>query len=133
MRDSSGDGVCRIANNAAQSRSKKKDEIMKTKLILAAAALAAFTVVNAASAAEPFHSPKGKALADSLRKVPAVSSNLDLTKDRPIGNAKAWELARSLRTVVRAGPSIDLAHGPYPLCPPRNPRHEIVLRELRSK
>jgi len=36
---------------------------MKTTLLLAAA-VALLTVVNTASAAEPLHSPKGKALAD---------------------------------------------------------------------
>lgn len=105
---------------------------MKTTLLLAAA-VAVFAAVTTASAAEPLHSPKGKALADSLRKVPAAHSDVDLTKDRPLGNAKAWDLARSFRKVPSTGPSIDLAHGPRPLLSPKDPRYETALRELRAK
>jgi len=106
---------------------------MKTKLLLAASTVAIVTALNSASAAEPLHSPKGKALADSLRKVPVVHSEVDLTKDRPFGNAKAGELTRSFRTVPSTGPSVDLAHGPRPLLSPKDPRYETALRELRSK
>ena len=106
---------------------------MKTTLILAVTTAAVLTVISAASAAGPLHSPKGKALADSLRKVPAVHSDVDLAKDRPIGNAKAWELARSFRKVPSTGPTIDLAHGPRPLLSPKDPRYETALRELRAR
>ncbi len=105
---------------------------MKTTLLLAAA-VTAFAVATTVSATEPLHSPKGKALADSLRKVSATHSDVDLTKDRPIGNAKAWELARSFRTVPRTGPSVELAHGPRPLLSPKDPRYETTLRELRAR
>jgi hypothetical protein len=105
---------------------------MKTTLLLAAT-LAVLAAVTAVSAAEPLYSPKGKALADSLRKVPAVHSEVDLTKDRPLGNAKAWELARSFRRVPSTGPSVDLAHGPRPLLSTKDPRYETALRELRAR
>ena len=105
---------------------------MKTNLLLAAA-LAILAAVSTASAAEPLHSPKGKGFADSLRKVPAVHSDVDLTKGRPIGNAKAWELARSFRTVPSTSPSVDVAHGPRPLLSPKDPRYETSLRESRAK
>lgn len=105
---------------------------MKTTLLLAAT-VALLTAVSTAYAAEPLHSPKGKALADSLRKVPAVHSDVDLTKDRPLGNAKAWELTRSFRSVPSTGTSVDLAHGPRPLLSPKDPRYETALRELRAK
>jgi hypothetical protein len=105
---------------------------MKTTLLLAAT-VAVFAAVTTASAAEPLHSPKGKAQADSLRKVPTVHSNVNLIKDRPLGNAKAWELARSFRKVPSIGPRVDLAHGPRPTMSPKDPRYETALRELRAK
>jgi hypothetical protein len=107
-------------------------KVMKTNLYLAAT-LAILAAVSTTSAAEPLHSPKGKAFADSLRKVAAVHSDVDLAKGRPIGNAKAWELARSLRIVPSTGPSVDLAHGPRPLLSPKDPRYETSLRELRAR
>ena len=106
---------------------------MKISLLLAVATLAALTVVNTGSSAEPLHSPKAKALADSLNKARAIHGDVDLTKDRPMGNAKAWALARSFRTVPGTGPSVDLAHGPRPLLSPKDPRYQTVLRELRAR
>lgn len=106
---------------------------MKITLILAAAAAAAvLTGINTASAAEPLLSPKAKALANSTRTVLGTSTTVDQVKDRPTGNAKAWELARSFRTVPSVGPNIDLAHGPRPLLSPKDPRYESALREQRT-
>jgi hypothetical protein len=105
---------------------------MKTSVLLAAT-VAALAAVNTALAAEPLHSPRGKALADSLRTVPAVPTDVDLSKDRPIGNARARELIRSFRAVPGSGPSVDLAHGPRPTMSPRDPRYETALRELRAR
>jgi hypothetical protein len=110
----------------------KKMNDMKTTLLLTAA-LAVFAAVTTVSAAESLHSPKGKALADSLRKVPIVHSDVDLTKVRPLGNAKAWELARSFRSVPSTAPSVNLAYGPRPLLSPKDPRYETALRELRAR
>ena len=105
---------------------------MKTKLLLAAATLAILTAVNPAAAAEPLHSPKGKALADSLRTVPGSTTDMI---DRSVGpgSPKGRELAYSLRKVPSTGPSVDLAHGPRPLLSPKDPRYETALRELRAK
>ena len=108
---------------------------MKTlkNLLVAAAAVVTLNATLSAQADEPLLSPKAKALADSLRKVPAVASDVNLATDRPIGNARAWELERSLRTVPSTGRSIDLAHGPRPLLSPKDPRYEMALRELRQQ
>ena len=87
---------------------------MKTNLLLAGT-LVIVAAVSTATAVEPPHSPKGKAFADSLRKVAAVHSDVDLIKGRPLGNLKAWELAPSFRIVTSTGSSVDLAHGSRPL------------------
>lgn len=104
---------------------------MKTTLLLAAT-VAVITAFNAASAAEPLHSPKGKALADSLRTVPGSTTDMI---DRSVlpGSPKGRELAYSLRKVPSTGPSIDLAHGPRPTLSPKDPRYETALRELRAR
>ena len=104
---------------------------MKATLLLAAT-VALLTSVNSASAAEPLHSPKGKALADSLRTVPGSTTDMI---DRSVGpsSPRGRELAYSLRKVPSAGPSVDLAHGPRPLLSPKDPRYETALRELRAK
>lgn len=104
---------------------------MKTTLLLAAT-VAVFAAVATASAAEPLHSPKGKALADSLRTVPGSTTEMI---DRSVlpSSPKGRELAYSLRKVPSTGPSIDLAHGPRPLLSPKDPRYETALRELRVR
>lgn len=100
---------------------------MKTfKYLLAAAVV---TVSVAASVqAEPLLSPRAKEQAYSLRKVPAAPNQVNLALDRPAGNAKAWELARSVRSVPSTGPSIDIAHAPRPTLAPRDPRFEAAWR-----
>lgn len=102
-------------------------------LLVAAAAVVTLNVTLSAQAAEPLLSPKAKALADSLRKVPSAASDVNLATNRPVGNAKAWELAQSFRKVPSTGPSIDLAHGPRPTLSPKDPRYETALRELRQQ
>lgn len=101
---------------------------MKTTPLLAAVTVALLTVINTASAAEPVHSPKGKALADSLRKVPGSTTD---TIDRSIGSGspKGREMAYALRKVPHTGPGVDLAHRPRPWLSPKDPRYE---RELRA-
>ena len=103
---------------------------MKRSLLFAVAVVGVLTFAGNTFAGDALLSPKAKALADSLRKVPAVASGVNLAIDRPIGNARAWELERSLRTVPSTGRSIDLAHGPRPLLSPKDPRYEMALREL---
>lgn len=106
---------------------------MKKTILLAIAAAGIFTLAASAQAGEPLYSPKAKALADSLKKVPAVTSDVNLALDRPAGNAKAWELARSFRSVPSTGPSIDLAHAPRPTMSPKDPRYEVALRENATR
>lgn len=104
---------------------------MKSTLLLAAT-VAFLTVVNTSSAAEPLYSPRGKAIADSLRTVPG--STTDMT-DRSVlsGTPKGRDLAYSLRKVPSTGPSVDLARGPRPHLSPKDPRYETALRELRAR
>jgi hypothetical protein len=108
---------------------------MKTVKYLLVAAVAAVTLnaTLSAQAAEPLLSPRAKAFADSLRKVPSATSGVDLAANRPMGNAKAWALAQSFRKVPSTGPSVDLAHGPRPLFSPKDPRYETALRKLRQQ
>jgi hypothetical protein len=105
---------------------------MKTTLLLAAATVALLAIVNTASAAEPLHSPKGKALADSLRTVPGSTTDMIDRSFLP-GTPKGRELAYSLRKLPSTGPSVDLAHLPRPLLSPKDPRYEMALRELRAR
>ena len=44
------------------------------------------------------------------------------------GNAKAQQIAASLRKVPGTGPSIDLAHAQRPTMSPKDPRYEAALR-----
>lgn len=96
-------------------------------LVVAVAAVTLSTL--GAQAGEPLYSPKAKALADSLRKVPAVASDVNLATNRPIGNAKAWDLAQSLRKVPSTGASVDLAHAPRPTLSPKDSRFEAAWRD----
>lgn len=101
---------------------------MKPLNHLLAAAVLALGVSLSAQAGEPLLSPRAKEQADSLRKVPAVPNQVNLALDRPAGNARAWELARSVRSVPSSGPSVDLAHAPRPTLSPRDPRFEAAWR-----
>ena len=103
-------------------------------LLVAAAAVVTLNATFSAQAGEPLYSPKAKALADSLRKVPGMSMNEpNLATNRPNGNAKAWELAQSLRKVPSTGPSVDLVHAPRPTLSPKDPRFETAWRENAVK
>ncbi|HWC60233.1 MAG TPA: hypothetical protein VHC44_11115 [Verrucomicrobiae bacterium] len=103
---------------------------MKTLKHLLVAAVAAVTlnVALSAQAGEPLYSPRAKALADSLKRVPAVASDVNLATNRPAGNAKAWALAQSLRTAPSTGPSVDIAHALRPTLSPKDPRFEAAWR-----
>lgn len=100
---------------------------MFNQLLVTAAAVV--TLNLSAQAVEPVLSPKAAQLRYELRKVPSTQGQPDLTKDRPAGNAKAWELARSLRPVPSTGVTVDLAHAPRPTLLPKDPRFETVWRE----
>lgn len=102
---------------------------MKTlKNLLVVAAVVAVGATFSANAGEPLYSPRAKALADSLRKVPTVASDVNLATNRPIGNAKTWDLAQSLRRVPSTGTTVDLAHAPRPTMSPKDPRYEAAWR-----
>lgn len=102
---------------------------MKTRLLLVAATAAFLTFANTTSAAD---SPKGKALADSLRTVPGSTADLIDRAGLP-GSPKGRELAYGLRKVPSPRPSVDLAHGLRPVLSPKDPRYETALRELRAR
>lgn len=105
---------------------------MKSTLVLAAV-LIALAITTATAADEVFLSPRARAQADSLRRVPVTRTEPDLLKDRPVGNAKLWALRQSLRKAPSNGPSVDLVHGPRPLMSPKDPRYEAALRELSRR
>ena len=119
--------------NSGNRRTKKKDKTMKKNLLLAVAVVSALTFTASANAGEPVLSPKAKEQAYSLRKVPAVASDVNLATNRPNGNAKAWELAQSFRKLPSTGNNIDLAHAPRPTLSPKDPRYETALRENAAK
>jgi hypothetical protein len=102
---------------------------MKTVNYLLAAAAAVVTLNLTTHAAEPVLSPKAAQFRSELRKVPSAPSEVDLTSDRPAGNAKAWSLVRDFRKVPSPGLDVDLAHAPSPTHSPKDPRYESVLRE----
>ena len=102
------------------------------QLLLAAAAVLTTTLAVQAHD-EPFLSPRVAQLRYELRKVPSTGTNPDLTKERPIGNAKAWSLAQDFRKVPSTGRDIDLAHAPRPSLSPKDPRYETVLWENAVK
>jgi|JI10StandDraft_1071094.scaffolds.fasta_scaffold544448_2 hypothetical protein len=119
--------------NSGSSRTKKKDKIMKTTILLAVALTSMLTLASSGQAGEPVLSPKAKEHAYSVRKVPAVASDVNLATNRPNGNAKAWEMAQSLKRVPSTGSTIDLAHAPRPTMSPKDPRYETALRENATK
>jgi hypothetical protein len=118
-------------NNGLKQTKEKTMKTIKYLLTVTAGAVL-LNLAGSAQAGEPLYAPKAKALADSLREIPGVSSDVDLTKNRPAGNAKAWELARSLRKFP-GGPNFDLAHGPRPAFSPKDPRYEAEFRRLQLR
>ena len=67
------------------------------KVLAVAVVLSAFATASQATADEPFLSPRAKA--NQPHYAPAGSSinSPDLVKDRPTGNAKAWEQTHRTR------------------------------------
>ena len=129
LRDSHGGGVWKSVNKAAESRATKKTKVMKSTLLLAAAAATLLTAVNTVSAAEPLLSPRAQG--NQIRVVKGVSED-KLDRSLQLGSPKGRELANSLRKVPSTGPSIDLAHSPRPLLSPKNVRYDQAARELRQ-
>lgn len=102
---------------------------MKILNSLLLAAAATVTLNLATQAAESTASPRSAQLRRELRTVPRMTTDINLATNRPVGNAKAWSLARDLRKGPVIGPEIDLAHAPRPTLSPKDPRFEIVRRE----
>lgn len=102
---------------------------MKKTLILAVAVAGVFTL--SANAADAVMSPRAKAQADSLKKVPGTTTDMVDRSVKP-GSPRGIEMAQSLRRVPSTGPSIDLAHGPRPTLSPKDPRYDQELRRLRE-
>jgi hypothetical protein len=93
-------------------------------LVIGALALGAASTANAQSV---FLSPRG--WANQIRVGPGISTNdPNLLTNRPVGNAKAWALQQSFRTVAVTNSGIDLAHAPRPNFSPKDPRFESALR-----
>lgn len=105
---------------------------MKTRNYLLLAAVAVLTTNYPAWAGEPVLSPRVAQLRHELRKVPSAPSP-DLTKDRPIGNAKAWALIRDFRKIPGVSRDIDLAHAPRPAFSPKDPHFEMVWRQTAEQ
>ncbi|MBX3747014.1 MAG: hypothetical protein KF833_17025 [Verrucomicrobiae bacterium] len=103
-----------------------------TRIAVLAVALAMGSVTLTSAAVSPLWSPKAQALADSVRVVPAPGNAASRHMERPIGNAKAWTLARSLRQVAATGPTVDLVRAQRPSLPLKHPRYAEALRELRT-
>ncbi len=106
---------------------------MNRSLLFVIVAAGVLSLAGNTFAGDAVLSPKAQALADSLRKVPVASEKTpDLAANRPAGNAKGWELARSFRRVPSTGPSIDLAHGPRPTFSPKDPRYQREFRHMHQ-
>lgn len=105
---------------------------MKKIILLAVAAVGAFTFTASAQTGEPLLSPRAKE--NQIRVVSGTStSDVNLATNRPAGNAKAWALAQSLKKTPSTGDNIDLAHAPRPTLSPKDPRYETVLRQNAEK
>jgi len=104
---------------------------MKRSLLFAVAVTGFLTSAGNTFAGDALLSPKAKALADSLRKVPGTTTDMLDRAVKP-GSPKAIAQAHSLRTVPRTGPSIDLAHGLRPTLSPKDPRYDQELRRLQE-
>ncbi|MBI1176292.1 hypothetical protein GC207_02510 [bacterium] len=105
---------------------------MKNAILLAAAAIGALTFAASIQAGEPLLSPRARA--NQIRVEPGPStSDVNLATNRPLGNAKAWELTQSFKRVPSTGKSIDLAHAPRPTMSPKDPRYQTALRENATK
>jgi len=99
---------------------------MKAYSHLVAAALVTIGVGFSAQAGEPLMSPRAKELVHSQKQVPAAVSHVNLATQRPVGNAREWELIRSFRQVASTGMSVDLANAQRPIFAPKDPRFEAA-------
>lgn len=84
---------------------------MKTAMLLATATAALLITLSTASAAEPLLSPKAKALADSLARVPGTSADM-LDRSIKNGSPKHIAMMESLRRVPGTTPDMIVRWGP---------------------
>jgi hypothetical protein len=61
------------------------------KILAVAVVISAFATASQATADEPFLSPRAKANQPHYAPAGSSMNSPDLVKDRPMGNAKAWE------------------------------------------
>lgn len=104
---------------------------MKRTLLIALAVAGVLTYVETTRADDAVMSPKAKALADSLKKVPGTTPDL-IDRSVKAGSPRAIAQAESLRRVPSTSPTIDLAHGPRPMLSPKDPRYAQELRRLQE-
>ena len=115
------------AGNAATTN--KHWIMQKLSFLAAVAAILTLNVTLSTRADEPLLSPRAKS--NQTRVVPSAGvSEPNLVAIRPIGNARAWQLDRSLRTVPSTGPSVDLAHAPRATLSPKDPGYEAAQRAI---
>src|SRR6266545_4017514 len=104
---------------------------MKKTLLFAVAVAGVLSFAASANAGEPLLSPRAKAQADSLRKVPGTTTDMVDRSVKP-GSPKGIAMAQESRRVPSTSPSIDLAHGPRPTLSPKDPRYDQELRRLQE-
>jgi len=112
---------------AVQNRGERNVMTPSNYLLIAAVTVVTLSTSHSVRADEPLlRYPKNHV----IQVVPGSSvGDPDLLKDRPSGNAKAWELARSLRKLPNLGSSVDLVHSSRPTMSPKDPRFETAWRE----
>jgi hypothetical protein len=59
-------------------------------------------------------------------------NDLNLIVARAVGNVRAWEIAQGLKKTSEKNSNVDLAHGPRPNLPPKDPRYEMAVMQLRD-
>jgi hypothetical protein len=105
---------------------------MKKTLLLAVAAAGILTLAASTNAGEPFMSPKAKAAADSLRRVPGTTPDL-IDRSVKAGSPKGLAFAESRRRVPNIGPTVDWVHAPRPMRSPKDPRFQTAWRSNAVK
>ena len=96
-------------------------------LLIAAAVGVTLSAAFSARADEALLSPRAKE--NQIRVAPGTSADEpNLVANRPAGNAKAADLAQSLRTVPSNALSMNVSHAPRPTLSPKDPRFEAAWR-----
>jgi hypothetical protein len=128
LRDSFACGVFKdVSQQRQNAATTKKDKVMKKTILLAVAVAGVLGLAASAQASDVFMSPRAQAQADSLKKVPAVASDI-IERPAMSGTPKSIDLARSSRGVVGTNNDVDLARAPRPNMSPRSPGYEAAWR-----